>query len=48
LSARRARIREARARIRGERKTAQDIFFATYQALAGTGYEKRTNPFLAE
>lgn len=30
-----APFREARARIRGERKTAQDIFFATYQALAG-------------
>ncbi len=30
-----APFREARARIRGELKTAQDIFFATYQALAG-------------
>jgi type I restriction enzyme, R subunit len=31
-----APFRDARARIRGELKTAQDIFFATYQALAGT------------
>lgn len=30
-----APFREARARIRGELKTAQDVFFATYQALAG-------------
>jgi superfamily II DNA or RNA helicase len=30
-----APFRDARARIRGELRTAQDIFFATYQALAG-------------
>jgi len=30
-----APFRNARARIRGELRTAQDIFFATYQALAG-------------
>lgn len=30
-----APFRNARARIRGEMRTAQDVFFATYQALAG-------------
>ena len=30
-----APFRDARARIRGELRTAQDIFFTTYQALAG-------------
>jgi hypothetical protein len=30
-----APFRDARARIRGELRTAQDVFFATYQALAG-------------
>ena len=30
-----APFRDARARIRGGLKTAQDVFFATYQALAG-------------
>jgi superfamily II DNA or RNA helicase len=39
-----APFRDARARIRGELRTAQDIFFATYQALAGA--EGRTALYL--